>query len=405
MAVARITLVRSGLRRMRPYRLLHWSLSGLPWGFAVLAWMVSSPLSANTDRMGNSPAASRAISCNLHDVEFSTSDSWAVAEDASFVLPDSSQRALGLSADVLIWTVREGGAENWAQMITPQGLLGTYAGSAQLVDAPFEWNTGLRIGFGSPRIDDGWDARIYYTHFNTSATGHAAGEVYSAFLGNFYVDNTDGDSFGPHYRSASIRWDFQYHTLDCEISRSAVVAPNLIVHPFAGIKAAWIDQTLRSQWRHPISSLEKIYLFSSAIEDVEQEFWGIGPSLGVKLEVPLHVRPGYTLSLFGTPSGALMYGHWEFRERYANDGPTSLTVLAPTSISINSSPISGAATMVGGAMGIEWTRRFAHVTTRLQVAYETQVWLNQMQFYSYNMGRLNNLTSIHGGVLEFCLNY
>jgi len=33
------------------------------------------------------------------------------------------------------------------------------------------------------------------------------------------------------------------------------------------------------------------------------------------------------------------------------------------------------------------------------------VWLNQMQFYSYNMGRLNNLMSLHGVTFELCIEY
>ena len=322
-----------------------------------------------------------------------------------FQPPNTSQRGTYLFADALFWTVREGGADNWAQVITPKGLLGSYVGTATLVDAPFDWNTGFRVGVGHQRVGDEVDATVYYTNFKTKATSQAAGEVYSAFLGNFYVDNTDGDSFGPHYRSASIRWDFDFHTIDLEVRRSFTIAPNLVVRPFVGLKAAIISQSLSSNWRQPIDTSEKTYLFNSATENLKQDFWGIGPSLGVTLEMPLSTRPRYSLKLFGTPSGSLMFGHWTFRDVYTNDGPTSTTVPTPTSIAINTSPITGAATMVSGVMGIQWTQYFSRATTTVRVGYEAQVWLNQMQFYSYNMGRLNNLTSLHGGILELCINY
>ena len=101
-------------------------------------------------------------------------------------------------ADALFWTIREGAAENWAQIITPQGVGWTSIGTATLVDAPFDWKAGLRVGAGIQR-DDGLDMTLYYTNFHTSAANQASGEVYSAFMGNFYVDNTDGSDYTSLY--------------------------------------------------------------------------------------------------------------------------------------------------------------------------------------------------------------
>ena len=319
--------------------------------------------------------------------------------------PDRLHRNTRLFADALFWTVTEGSADNWAQVITPKDLWGSYVGSATLVDAPFDWNAGFRVGIGHQRPGNSLDVALSYTNFSTTATSQAAGEVYSAFLGNFFVDNTDGDSFGPHYRSANIDWDFDFHTIDLEVRRSFHIAANLTVRPFAGLKAAIINQSLDSTWRQPINTSEKTYLFTSATEDLQQDFWGIGPSLGATLEMPLHTSSRYTLRLFGTPSGSLMFGHWTFKDLYINDGPTSTTIATPTSIAIDTSPITGAATMISGVMGVEWKQCFPRATTTVRIGYEAQVWLNQMQFYSYNMGRLNNLTSLHGGILELCIHY
>ena len=111
------------------------------------------------------------------------------------------------------------------QIITPMGflgVLGTNVGTATLVDAPFDWRTGLRVGMGVQRCD-GFDLNLYYTNFFTSATSQAAGEVYSAFMGNFYIDNVDGGDYGPYYRHASIQWDFNFNSIDFEISRSFAV--------------------------------------------------------------------------------------------------------------------------------------------------------------------------------------
>ncbi len=377
----------------------------LLWGTLLLAVILCPPVRGEPFVEEFRPLPPELVGSSSPDIAVLYEGGLMAGNCVPFLPPNTSQQGTYLFADALFWTVREGGADNWAQIITPKGLLGSYVGTATLVDAPFDWNTGFRVGVGHQRVGDEVDATVYYTNFNTKATSQAAGEVYSAFLGNFYVDNTDGDSFGPHYRSASIRWDFDFHTIDLEVRRSFTIAPNLVVRPFVGLKAAIISQSLSSNWRQPIDTSEKTYLFNSATENLKQDFWGIGPSLGVTLEMPLSTRPRYSLKLFGTPSGSLMFGHWTFRDVYTNDGPTSTTVPTPTSIAINTSSITGAATMLSGVMGIQWTQYFSRATTTVRVGYEAQVWLNQMQFYSYNMGRLNNLTSLHGGILELCINY
>jgi hypothetical protein len=305
-------------------------------------------------------------------------------------------------ADALFWNVREGAAENWAQIITPQNLTWTNISTATVVEAPFDWRTGMRFGAGVQR-NDGSELTVSYTNFRTSARSQAAGEVYSAFMGNFYIGNPDGADYGPHYRQAGIWWDFDFHTIDFEVGRNYAIGTNLELRPFLGLKAAMINQTINSSWFNPIDTLTltphqpiiHIYDFTSAVENMNLNFWGIGPSLGTTITMPLCSKDRYSLKLFGTPSGAIMFGRWTFSEQYKNNAPT------PVTITINMDPITGAATMLRGLMGIEWEQRFARATSTVRLGYEAQLWLNQMQFYSYNIGRLNNVTSLQGGFLEW----
>jgi len=372
------------------------------WRYALLSMLLvtvilPAPLRSESLTTETAPVPLESANSSSLVGEVLHENDWAIEDGTTCLPPNTSRGNIRLSADALFWTVREGSADNWAQVITPKEALGSYVGTATLVDAPFDWNTGFRVGLECQRGTDGSGIALQYTNFNTTATSRAAGEVYSAFLGNFFADNTDGDAFGPHYRSASIQWDFEFQTIDLQVQRSLPIARNLTVRPFIGLKTAFINQSVKSCWHQPIDTAEKTYHFTSANEDLKQNFWGIGPSLGATLKIPLYTRQRYTLKFFGTPSGALMYGHWTFSDVYTNDGPTS--------ISIDSNPITGVATMVSCVMGIEWTQRFSRASTTLRVGYESQIWLNQMQFYSYNMGRLNNLMSLHGGILEFSINY
>jgi hypothetical protein len=311
----------------------------------------------------------------------------------------SSGRRRYFYADALFWTVREGAAENWAQIITPMGflgVLGTNVGTATLVDAPFDWRTGLRVGMGVDR-SNGFDTTLYYTRFFTSATSRASGEVYSAFMGNFYIGNTDGGDYGPYYRHASIQWDFSFDSIDLEISRSFTIGTNLELRPFLGLKTAIIRQSINTSWSNPVDTTKHTYHFTSGTEDMDLSFWGIGPSLGVTMTMPLCDKDRYSLKLFGTPSGAIMFGHWKYTEQYENDQPASVT--------IDMDPITGAATMLRGVVGFEWDQRFPRATSTVRLGYEAQFWLNQMQFYAYNIGRLNNVTSLQGGFLEWCIRF
>ena len=263
------------------------------------------------------------------------------------------------------------------------------------MDAPFQWRAGFRVGLGVQR-SDGFDMTLYYTNFCTTATNEASGEVYSAFLGNFYVGNADGAGFGPYYRSANIQWDFNFHSIDFEISRNYTIGTNLELRPFVGLKAAIIDQSIKTNWFYPINTPTHTYTFTSATENQDPKFWGIGPSLGVTMAMPLRNADKCNLTLFGTPSGAIMLGRWTCTEQYENGQNT---------VAIDTGPITGAATMLRGVVGLEWQQCFSRATSTVRLGYEAQFWLNQMQFYSYNMGRLNNLTSLAGGFAEWRISF
>lgn len=302
---------------------------------------------------------------------------------------------LSFFANVLIWKLREGSADNWAQIITPKGSYQT----ATVINVPFTWNPGLRLGAKFEPNDSPWNTSLYYTTYHTTGTNQASGQVYSAFLGNFYVGNTDGLKFGPYYDSGSMRWVFQYDTIDIELGRLFKISPTFELNPFVGIKTAFIDQSMFSNWENPHNpnTPPTPYTFTSASEDLQNNFWGIGPSVGVWSLWPFYQDKNTTFGLQALVSAALMAGHWTFKDVYANN--------ANTTIDVHSSPITSAATMTSGQLGITWTHQMSSMTLTTSLNYEAQIWFNQMRYYSYNMGRLDNLISLQGGDIDVTLAY
>lgn len=303
-----------------------------------------------------------------------------------------------LLAELLYWQPREGGDENWAQDITPTGA----EQSATILKGPFKFNPGFRVGLEYQASENAWDTALYYTHFQTNAKDHAAGNIYSAYLGNYFANNTNGENYGPFYDSANIHWDFSFQTIDVELGREFVIDEILTLRPFVGLKTAFIEQDIDTNWYGPKTKdifgiIIPITTFSTATETIAQDFWGIGPSLGLDTTWPLYQSLHQTFSLIGNLSGALMWGHWSFSDHYQNNTPVSITV--------NTDSFDGAETMARGILGVEWSNQFLPVDLKIRLNYEAQVWFNQIQFYSLSTGRMNNLMSIQGANLGFYLNF
>lgn len=295
--------------------------------------------------------------------------------------------------EALYWEMREGGAENWGQIIPP-------ASSTQnitVLEVPFKWAPGFRLGVGRQLQYDGWDTNFYYTRYQAKGTDSAianSGGIYSPFLGNFFVNNTSGGSISayPHYGSASINWKLFFNTFDLELGRKFVIAPLLQIRPFVGIKIGIINQHIFSNWNNPVN----VNTFTSAVENLRNDFWGIGPSIGFDTSWKIYKKHKSTLNVFANFSGALMWGHWEFSDVYQNN--------IPLSVAVKVSNVNGACTVGRGLLGIEWKGAWYKQEVGVRLGYEMQVWFDQVQFYSYNMGRLNSLMSMQGAILGIYIN-
>jgi hypothetical protein len=301
----------------------------------------------------------------------------------------SKERATFALGELLYWQLREGSDENWSQFITPTGP----EQSVTLFDAPFQWNPGFRLGLGYDARAEAWDTVLYYTNYTTEAKNHASGDIYSAYLGNYFANNTTGAHFGPTYSSASIRWDFSFQTIDLELGRKFKTDHLLMLRPFVALKTAFIDQEIHTHWYGPKS----ISSFSTATEKLENNYWGIGPALGLDTTWQLYHSSRQAFNLIGNISGAIMWGQWSFSDEYQNT--------TPVTIKVHSSDIVGASTMARGILGLEWNKHFSEIDLNLRLAYEAQVWFDQLQYYNYNMGRLDNLMSLQGVNLGVSINY
>lgn len=297
-------------------------------------------------------------------------------------------------AQFLEWQVREGGADLVGELISP---VGTANPSVTLLDAPFNWHAGFRIG-GGYRSANAWDSIVYYTMYNTQASNQlsAPGQLYSPYIGNFFQNNTIGNGNGPFYDAMNFLWKIYYYTLDVELGRTFKIDKILTLRPFLGLKGAIINQSINTRWQGPNTLVSNVPVpitsFSSATENLSNDFYGIGPSFGLNTTWPIHTFTSGTLSLIGNFSVALMWGKWRYKDNYQTNTAASVTVTGKD--------IDGAAPMTRGVVGLEWLASFAKTNVIASLSYEGQAWFDQMQFNSLSSGRLNDLMSLQGGVFE-----
>lgn len=304
-----------------------------------------------------------------------------------------------VTIDALYWQAREGGADMWGERIGPEGSANP---TVDLLEAPFDWNTGYRIGGGYRNIS-GWDTVAYFTSYHTKATNqiYAPSQVYSPYIGNFFQNNLNGGDNGPYYDAASILWRFAYDTVDLELGRTFKFDKLLTLRPFLGLKGAIINQNIYTTWQGPHTRTGgtpvPITTFSVANENLTNYFSGIGPSFGVDTTWPIYEDATSSFSVIGNFSAALMWGLWRYKDLYQTNGSDSVTVTTGN--------VNGAAPVITGFVGLGWKGQFPKVGVAVRLGYEGQVWFNQVQFNMLSSGRLNDNMSLQGGVLDVGINF
>ncbi len=308
--------------------------------------------------------------------------------------PQNARQSFDLFADVLVWTVRESGTENWSQVIGPGRTF------LELQSVSFPWDVGVRVGFDYSFEFDQWDTLFAYTWFQTKGTDrvNTPYEINPAFTGNFYVNNPSGNGFsGPLYQKGAIQWTILFNMFDLELGRKYWASSALSVRPFLGLKGGWIHQSANTQWLNP--NIANPSSFGTAKENIKNNFCGIGPCGGLDTTWKLGTVRNHIFSLFGDFSGATLLGRWTFSDIYSNAVPTVVSITTPN--------IFGAAFMLRGLMGFEWDTSFnaEQFYFTMRVGYESQFCLDQLQIYQFDIGLQDLLLTLQGASIDFAFDF
>jgi hypothetical protein len=280
-------------------------------------------------------------------------------------LPQINATGFYASADLLRWTVYEGGTD-WA--ITDLSNGNVAPTFAHVKDLEFDWEWGYRAAIGYRFHRDTWDTVVNYTHFDTDHKKRVQNNDASTVLRSNILSNGSVD-----FDDIPIRWRVEFSQLNWELGRAYFVSRTFSLRPHVGLTGAWIDQSYHTHGFQ--ASAQRTDSFKA-----KNDFCGIGVRAGV--------QPKWFISehfnVQGSLAGAILYGKFDVKAKYSvlgggiNPQGTLLDqdqdrhALAPT---------------LDTFLGLGWESNFwkDHCHIALTAGYELQYWWKQNQTPSFNI--------------------
>ncbi len=308
------------------------------------------------------------------------------AEERSLkVFPDistyrqSPSKNLSISVDFLAWLASEEVASIWADVIT----VGNNTSSWEALGFNFKWDYGFRIGVGHSWLYNQRDTALYWTWFHTDAKHTIPFTTNALISPEFFAAFLSGDT----PRSMSAKWSLLLNMLDWELGQSYWISKRLFFRTFLGLKGGWINQSIHGQYYNLI--INHVLTNNSGRELLKNNFWGIGPLVGINTKWTIPNFRSIFFDFFGDFSVATMWGTWICGDVYKN------TASKTSSVNMKNSTLG--ALMFRGFMGIEWNVNFADKSCfAAKLGYEMQLWLNQLRLATFQLQRLHADLTLQG---------
>ena len=256
----------------------------------------------------------------------------------------------------------------------------------------FDWHPGYQVGLGVFPSDKS-SLQFYYTHYYSSAYQTVInGEseyLTPAFLGNYIAENS------PNFRVGKAVMNLALNMFDLEADYQITNENILSLSPIIGLKGGWIYQTLNTDWKNFIPATDIVSI--AAKENLTNDFWGIGPKLGINGDIKIVSNSNQELSFSSFLTMAFMYGHWEITDEYENSDKQYSTIIVPSR--------NFAEIMLDCFLGLNYTYTFKTGNYRLgtKVGYQIQDWFDFYQILDVQSG--TNQTDLFLQGLSFGINF
>lgn len=298
--------------------------------------------------------------------------------------PQIHSNRLFVKADAFLWKAFFGGNNYAATNSSLESNILT--GDAKRAD--FRWRFGFRTQAGFHLPHDNWDLIADYTWFHDKADrsiSSPANGTIVPLIPSFTQFSTNA--------SASIRWKLRFQTFDFNVQRAYFLSKNFSMAPFFGLRNAWVDQKYLAHYSNPSGPIQTIDV------STKQDFWGIGPLVGMHTD--LHLTRNWWF--FGSFAGAILAADYDIASKVFNNHTIHDNIQADTQrLSPN----------IQGNLGLGWQTNFNrnrnHIA--LRASYEAQYWWKQnltLDYASttYQIARMGEDLGLHGFTLDMLFDF
>lgn len=214
---------------------------------------------------------------------------WDLFADASFTYWKATQDNM------------EVGLLDTADVPSTYGVNGNIT-KATFINQDADFKPGFKIDLGYKSNFDDWDVLGEYTWYrSTNTTSKSIESPSPATAGmifpTFGSPATQSDIY---YNSAKSNWHLRMDLADLLVGRSYKVGKKLNFHSYAGLRGAWIDQHVTTNYTNSVFT---DVLLGTARNEAKSTSWGIGPKVGVDFSWDV----GKSVRIYNKNSGDLLY--------------------------------------------------------------------------------------------------
>jgi hypothetical protein len=243
------------------------------------------------------------------------------------------------------------------------------------IELHFDWSPGLRWGLGYKSKYDSWNFQGIYTWIRFGADKKMTASDF-AFINatiSLGIEPNNSYTYGTplgFYKFISARWSLNHNVGDIQFARDFFITKALILQPLLGARVATLFQTMNAHFGQNtvVGFAQQWYAYK-----IRNNYWGIGPRIGVDCKWVLPHNVGFT----GLITGSLLYGKVTIEQ---------LTWSTTTNIFQQTGSARSSENMIAPnlqmALGLDWGMSFYKdkMYWGMNIAWELNYWWNHAHF-------------------------
>lgn len=209
-----------------------------------------------------------------------------------------------LDATLLVWKPFVGDLDYGVKTNTVLETDPNIAVRAKPQKQAFEWHPGVRVTIGSYLSEhDAWDISAAGTYYYADSKNRSHPNLSKG--SKLTPLGIPVGSSNPYDRAFS-KWALNFFTADLAFGREFSTLSTINVHPFAGLRGAFIYQSNKTNYSGAYSNLLQ-EIVSKIKSKSHSKFWGVGPRVGS--DFTLKFSPHF--ALLGSVSAGLYMGQYK----------------------------------------------------------------------------------------------